>query len=63
MKGESGKKRGDTGLESSDRKPTSQPASPAAGPSHWWEDPMGPTTRDRQQNLTSGQWVLLERGL
>lgn len=63
MKGELGKKRGDAGLESSDHKLTSQSASPAAGPSHRQEDPIGPTTRDGQRNLTTGQWVLLERGL
>ena len=62
VKGESGKKRWDTGLESSDHKPTLQPASPAAGPSHRREDPTGPTTGDGQQNLTTGQWVLLEGG-
>lgn len=63
MKGESGKKRGDAGLESSDHKPTSQSASPAPGLSHRQEDPTRPATRDGQGNLITGQWVLLEGGL
>ena len=63
VKGESGKKRGDAGLESSDHKPTSQSASPAPGLSHRQEDPTRPATRDGQGNLITGQWVLLEGGL